>query len=207
MAMHIVSYVLLLALAAGAPAAVQAQTPTPIPAYVAGQSGWTGDTAGGGLVTLRTTLIPKAGLAPGDRPGFVLVLCTASQDRVVFDVNPSGSVRTVEPVSNGTAVLSAIPAPGQKEEPRRFITGLKVFPSGSFEISDLATGERNVARSLVAAVAGGSARFRLRLSGLPVEARFERDRNLTIDFVVAKADKPVLEQFETGCKLLGYARP
>ena len=184
-----------------------AQTPAPPAAYVAGQSGWSSDTAGTGLVTLRTTLAPKAGLAQGERPGFLLVLCTASQDRIIFEPNPSGSVRTIEPSANGTAYIAPLPGPGQQDDGRRFVTGLKTFPSGSFEIADLATGERNVARALVAELVRGATRFRFRLSGLPTESRFERDRTLLIEFAVGKADKPVLEQFETSCKLLGFGRP
>src|SRR4051794_29920828 len=115
--MRIVGFLLPLALLSIAPVPAWAQAPAQAPAYVAGQSGWTGDTAGSGLVTLRAALTPKAGIAPSERPGFVLVLCTASQDRMIVEVNPSSAVRTVEPAGNGTAVISAVPAPGQKGEP------------------------------------------------------------------------------------------
>jgi hypothetical protein len=181
----------------------QAQAPGR-PSYLVGSSGWTSDTAGTGLVTLRTSVIPRRGLPVGEQPGTVLFLCSMSEDKMIVDPVRGSSFRSVEPSGTGTAYIAAM-APGGGESGPKLFGAVKTFPGGAFEITDMPTAERNTTRALVAQIAAGATRFRFTLSA-PVPAGFQRDQAITMEFVVAKSAKPELQHFDQACQLLGYRR-
>jgi hypothetical protein len=188
---------------AQSPAAAQVSARS---SYVAGRDGWTADAVGGGLVTLRTTVEPRSGLGPDEQAGTLLFICTASEDRLIFDPNRTNTIRTVDPSGTGMAYISGVQPAGKQPELPRLVGAAKMFASGSFEVNDLPTADRNTARALVDQIAKGTTRFRVQLTSSPVQSGFERDRLLSFEFVITKSDKAMLDRFENGCKLISSRR-
>jgi hypothetical protein len=191
----------LLGVLAGMPARAVEQGPRVT--FVAGADGWFSDAMSGGIVSLRANVTRKS--APDELPGTLLFLCSTSEDRLIFQPSPNSSMRTVEPASSGVAYVTASPSPGKDSKDAdafKVFGSAKSFTSGSFEISDLPTANRNTARALVAEIAKGTPRFRFQLSSSPVQGGFERDKTFSFEFVVGKKDKQALDGFETACKLV-----
>jgi hypothetical protein len=177
--------------------AAAASTAQAAESYVAGEGGWIADNAGSGLVALRTTLRIYRDRA--SIPGRLLALCTPTDERILFDPSSTGGIRSAEPFAKGTVSVSR---DGSDSAETSWLAALAVFPNGSFQIADLPSSGRNVARTMITEVSAAPGRYTFRLSPLPSEARFEKSRIVSVQFMVGKADKASLDRFEASCKLL-----
>jgi hypothetical protein len=206
-----IAAVLVLSCAATTSAGGLAWAAAPVEDYVAGETGWFSDSAGAGLVALRSTIRPRGNKGASDQLGTLLVFCAPSEDKMIINISPQGAMRTTVPSGSGTAYLRRAGTSAGAADGRAITAAVKAFPGGSFEVTDLPTGERNAARAFVEDLAKGGTIYDFRLSILSDQSRFERDRLLRIDFRVTRQDKAVLQRFELACKLLSrsslHARP